>query len=981
VGAWSRSLGNHRAIIIVKDDAEAVRVHIPWRRRDLEPEKKAIRIVDATNDRPVTNIVPVNINREFGDIVFQPIAGAGMYHVYYMPYTHAGPNHQFTTHYAPPDDSKADPEWLARNKLTPDLLAQTWAALPECVVMIIQARQDFDRMDPMEVIATAEETRELVAKSPDQPYLLFPEDRKRPIRMTDDLPYRWIENGPGAEFSGKASPGEYYVFQIGVYPVAAPIEALELEFSGIEKLVAPDALHCINLGGTDWLGRPMKKNFSVPQQKVGVLWCGLQIPKDAAPGQYEGLLTVKPANMPPKGVKLTLDVAGNVLEDAGDGDLWRQSRLRWLDSTIGLDDDVVAPYTPLGVDGNTVSCLGRDLRFGDDGLPASIRANGQEILDKPIRLVVETAEGPVAWTGKGGKLTKQAPGVVEWQAEAGGGPLTVACAARMEFDGYVNFTLTINAREAVQLKDIRLEIPFRPESATYMMGMGCKGGNRPAQWQWAWDPSRANNAVWIGSVTAGLQCKLKGIEDAWNLYSLGQDGIPQAWSNGGKGGCRVVENADPGTPITQVISRKSPASRLASSGQVLLQAYSGERSITPGEPLVFRFGLLITPVKPLDPAHWNWRYQHQYLKVSDVGDSGANILNIHHGNELNPNINYPFNNADLLRQYVHDAHRKGVKVKIYYTVRELSNHCAELWALRSLGTEIFTDGPGGGCSWLQEHLINHYASAWHEPNLPNDDIDGAIATTGLSRWHNYYLEGLAWLLKNVEIDGLYLDGIGYDRVIMQRTRKVMQRTRPGSLIDFHSGNNFHPEYGLNSCANQYMEHFPYIDSLWFGEGFDYNESPDYWLVEISGIPFGLFGEMLQGGGNPWRGMVYGMTNRLGWGGDPRPLWKLWDAFGIQDAQMIGYWDPNCPVKTGNDKILATAYRKKDKTLVSIASWAPEATQINLDINWNALGLDPPKTNIHAPKIEGFQPETPYAPKQPIPIDPARGRLILLENKP
>jgi len=44
---------------------------------------------------------------------------------------------------------------------------------------------------------------------------------------------------------------------------------------------------------------------------------------------------------------------------------------------------------------------------------------------------------------------------------------------------------------------------------------------------------------------------------------------------------------------------------------------------------------------------------------------------------------------------------------------------------------------------------------------------------------------------------------------------------------------------IRSSANLYLEHFPFIDRLWFGEGFDYNEPPDYWLTEISGIPFGL----------------------------------------------------------------------------------------------------------------------------------------------
>ena len=97
-----------------------------------------------------------------------------------------------------------------------------------------------------------------------------------------------------------------------------------------------------------------------------------------------------------------------------------------------------------------------------------------------------------------------------------------------------------------------------------------------------------------------------------------------------------------------------------------------------------------------------------------------------------------------------------------------------------------------------------------------------------------------------------------------------------------------------SPANKYMEHFPYINSLWFGEGYDYNESPDYWLVEISGIPFGLYGEMLEGGGNPWRGMVYGMTNRLGWGGDPRPIWKFWDDFGIQQRPHDRLLGANLP---------------------------------------------------------------------------------------
>ena len=138
---------------------------------------------------------------------------------------------------------------------------------------------------------------------------------------------------------------------------------------------------------------------------------------------------------------------------------------------------------------------------------------------------------------------------------------------------------------------------------------------------------------------------------------------------------------------------------------------------------------------------------------------------------------------------------------------------------------------------------------------------------------------------------------------------------------------FLKDFGLNSSANHYAEHFPFVDSLWFGEAFNYEDgSPEYWLTEISGIPFGLYGEMLEGGGNPWRGMLYGMSSRLGWwaGADPRPIWKLWDDFGIAGADMIGYWDPGCPVRTDCKDVLATVYRRKGRSLIALASWAPAA---------------------------------------------------------
>ncbi|HWA40720.1 MAG TPA: glycoside hydrolase domain-containing protein, partial [Gemmatimonadales bacterium] len=292
----------------------------------------------------------------------------------------------------------------------------------------------------------------------------------------------------------------------------------------------------------------------------------------------------------------------------------------------------------------------------------------------------------------------------------------------------------------------------------------------------------------------------------------------------------------------------------------------------------------------------------------------------------------------------------------------------------SLGHEVFAAGPGGGHSWLQEHVGSDYITGWVVPELR----DIALVTSGISRWHNHYVEGLDWLVRHEQIDGLYLDDVAFDRTTMQRMRRVLARGRPHPMIDLHSANQFNPNDGFASSANLYLEHFPYIDRLWFGEYFDYNSAPDYWLVEMSGIPFGLMGEMLQDGGNPWRGMVFGMTARLPWAGDPRPLWQVWDQFGITEARMHGWWDPADPVKTGRDDVLATAYVKNGKTMIAVASWATDTAEVRLRIDWRALGLDPARTSIWAPAIDRFQEARTFRIGEAIPVAPGKGWVLIVE---
>ena len=85
----------------------------------------------------------------------------------------------------------------------------------------------------------------------------------------------------------------------------------------------------------------------------------------------------------------------------------------------------------------------------------------------------------------------------------------------------------------------------------------------------------------------------------------------------------------------------------------------------------------------------------------------------------------------------------GIRVKIYYTVRELTNHAPEIPALRSLGTEVIAPGPGGGSRGCR--------STWTRTTSPAGSCRRSATrrsiNTGVSRWHNFYVEGLDWLVR------------------------------------------------------------------------------------------------------------------------------------------------------------------------------------------------------------------------------------------
>ena len=948
--------GNHRAVVkIGKTDMNAVAVTIPWRRPDLRPETKKVVVYGVKSGKEIPEVSVLEFSSEQGKIAFKPQPGETEYYVYYLPYKfrkgwddarYGKPWNDYIT-----PDYKADTTWLAS-------IEKSKMSLPEAKVVRIESRSKFDAFTAMGIIATEKETRALLEKYPED-FLIFTEDRAFPIRLPNSIPAFWAKRKPALSFHGFASKNEFYSWQIGLWAAGTDVKNVKVSFSDFvsgTSIISKDSVTCFNQGGTNWDGNPVTFAVDVPKGNVQALWCGIQIPPDAKTGKYIGKATLTADGAAPKEIEISVQVDENYLADRGDGEEWRHSRMRWLNSDIGVDDLPVTPYGKMELSGNSIAATGKILKIDKNGLPESIGINNRQVLGKPVSFEVVTNNGTIAFTADNLSIKQISTGKVTWTASSLQTGLSFICNATMEFDGFVSYSIQLSAPgQEVSVQDIRLTTVYTPESSEYFMGAGFNGGARPASYTWDWNGPF--DSYWMGGDQSGLHVEFIGDVYHGPLIADYKPGPPKNWSNGGQG--RISESGNKGQQAT-------------------LFASAGAMMVTK-EPVNFEFYLLITPVRPVDPAkHFSQRYYHAnpkgFAKAAEEG--GANIENIHHAQLLNPFINYPFIVRDSLIMHIEEQHKANRKVKLYYTVRELTTHCPEVYALKSLKNQIFTAGPGYGLPWECEHLIDDYKPAWYT-ELPNQISDAALVLAGSSRWINYYLEGLRWMLENYKIDGLYMDDVSFDRPVMKRMRKIMEKYRPGALIDLHSNTGY-----SRGPANQYTGFFPYVDRLWFGESFRYNKmTPDEWFVTFSGIPFGQMSEMLQDGGNRYLGMVYGTTARDSYGEfSPRPVWNLWKTFGITDARMIGYWDKDCPVKTSQPGVKATAYVKAGKTLISIGNFDDKDQNISLSVDWKALGLDPSKVTIQAPDIKDFQPPQSFKINDIIPLKSKQGWLLILQEK-
>lgn len=828
------------------------------------------------------------------------------------------------------------------------------------------------------------------ALGPTRPFV-FAAGHATPIRRVEPLRAEWLSQAGHPHLDEICRPGQFFAFQIGVL-ARADIGAIDVHFGALTsdgRTVPASAARCLSAGGIDFRGTPFHKALTVPAGRLQPLWCGWDIPSTAR-GTYNGVVTVRLGATGEERVAIRLQVSGEPAPDHGFDDPASLTRLRWLDSTAGQGDSIPRPYVPVQVHGKAISVLGREVRLGQAGLPAEllsffssantrIERASKAILAKPMRFVASVNGGSAELIGKSLAVTA-AKTEASWTSTGSLGDLEATVNGRLDFTGSGQVAIRLTASKDMDLDDLRLEIPFKGESAKYLMGLNRRGGLRPASLDWNWDTKRHQDCFWLGDVNAGLMVRLKGANYRRPLvniyYSFLPLALPESW---GSGGVSIREDGD----------------------QVLVTAYTGSKHVRRGDILEFVADLYVTPFRTIDTEkQWATRFVHPHPSrdskplddalASGDAHAGPNVVTVHQATYYNPYINYPYSPDSFaaFTDLVARAHEKGLRARVYYTTREITQNMPELFALHALNGEVIFPGPGkdaktlinpnGPAPWLVANLGSDFVPAWVDHvggKYAQDDI--SVITTPDSRWNNFYLEGLKWMVDKAKIDGIYIDDTALDAQSLLRARRILS-ARPNPLIDLHTWNHFNEYAGYANNLNMYMEVLPYLDRLWLGEGFPATEAAwDYWLVEMSGLPFGLMSEMLDSPA-PIKGLVFGETGRLGWSGDPRPMWKVFDDFGIKGSEMLPFFSPDCPVRAADDKVKATVYRGHGKALVVLGNWTGAATTTELKIDWHRLGLNPGSTKATAPAIAGSQSASVVDLSKPLSI-PKEGLVLELRG--
>ena len=588
------------------------------------------------------------------------------------------------------------------------------------------------------------------------------------------------------------------------------------------------------------------------------------------------------------------------------------ARPAWLGNQLGNSAGLLPPWTPIGVEGDTVRTWGRGYTFAEAPLPVQVASQGEDLLrGGGLGLSLRAAGEELSATTARSETFAGSEAEVRAAWTGSLGPLECRAERRLEFDGFLKIELELLPKKPCQVEALTLDIPLRGPAATlYHHANGTwtelsdAGGIGPAGWK---KTLPFVPYVWIGNERAGL---------AWFCES------DAGWHHGEER--REIEIAK------------------SEDGVDLRIRFIGKNTML-CDPLHLTFGFMATPVKPM-PGGWrDWRptfvsalnldaFAKRGPRVAGCRNIGT-LWNTHVGS-----FSYLPPDPAAMRAKVRLLKENGWETVLSYFALNYTQ----------TGTPDFVP-------MEREWRRNPYSEAGYR-----DGSYGALCNA--STWADMLLWAIDKTMDETGTDGVYLDccnpnycesgehGCAPGRYPLLATRELMKRIY--ALVRKKRG----PAgfvYAHNS-ENNLITTFSFTDAVLNGEQYNRKDlrtlTLEKFRAELSPQPYGVPAFLLPtltkfqpGAKEKMAGaeflafpLLHDVPCTHGYlGRESRELLERIQAvmqrFGVAEAEFLPYWNHEAELAVSSPQTRVSAYLRKDGKAALLIAAAEQPTDAALTL--------------------------------------------------
>lgn len=578
-------------------------------------------------------------------------------------------------------------------------------------------------------------------------------------------------------------------------------------------------------------------------------------------------------------------------------------RPEWADTDAGdAKGRVPKPWTPVGAEGATLKCWGRDVAFGKGLLPVDMSSGKLKVLSAPMSVLLGTSHGVVTIQDTGTELKPAISATgdrADFATSFDSSQADIRVSGYMEFDGFIAVDLKVHPKQPIT--SLALEMPLERDLAKYISPLpGAKNpdsaGTIPSQGVML-DPQ---NSLWICNDSAGIYFCCESTQN-WN------------------GGIEVKPE-DRQTLVRFQFRKEGPPS---------------------SEPLTYRFYLQTTPVRPFNPDWFEkgsrvlnnltWGQSEQSLqKVKELG--GKTLIFFEHWCSAQ-NGGWSKREPEL-KKIVEMCHRMGFKVIFYFgfeiadvpehkdmleECKALVNQPANFYSPASQNTYIVSYG-----SPYQEYLLHHMRRLKEEVGIDGVYLDGSL--------HMASSDNPAFGAGYINEEGKRKGTVPIERIRRFAKRINELFVQDGGTVFAHL--NVNPAT-MGFVSNCYLgEHVGFVTHDW--KSVDELIPPDVarsmYNSGNTGVPLVLciqnMWPHLRHGPTGWfpRALAWANLYRIGINvlmEDPMAAQgievmaqnRARAEFGADTAQWIPYWQENLPVQSEPSELKTSIYRRDDGAMV------------------------------------------------------------------